>query len=677
MKKNFYSRLAWQGIEKNKRLYIPFLITGSAMVMMNYIVMFLASSDMLEYMKGGGDLAALLPYGNGVIALFSLVFMFYSNSFIIRQRNSEFGLYYVLGLNRNNLCRIILTENVISASISVFGGLISGIVFSKLAELIMCRLLDGVVSYSLKIDFTSAVMTALIFFGIFSVLLINSLIKVYRNNPLKLMKSSNIGEKAPKANWIIALLGTVMLGVAYYIAITVKQPLTAMIWFFAAVVLVIIATYLLFISGSVALCKLLQKNKKYYYKSNHFVSVSSMAYRMKRNGAGLASICILITMVLVMVTATLSMYIGAEDSLMNLNPRDISVRLNVPETEEFNEETFASACSRLDAVVGEKENDLQYSCVQVPGYFTDDGLIIDQTNFNELGLSYENVGYLAIMTLDDYNMIMGKEETLKSDECFIYENRFNYKGKTIAIEDGNPQKIVKELDDMYVPAMIAGNTVPTIIVITDNQQEFISQINTIEERLQSPLSEMFYCYDFDLDATAEEKIEVFKKINANISNIGIKAQDGSYGYGIDCREEQRTAFFDMYSALLFIGILLSIVFLLATVLIIYYKQIIEGYEDKDRFNIMLKVGMTDTDVRKSVNSQLLTVFFSPLAFAGLHLGFAFPIVWRLMHLLGFGNLPLMIAVTVICFVIFALIYALVYKITSNGYYSIVSQKHGN
>ncbi len=675
MKIGLYSKLAVDGIRKNKRLYIPYVLTGIVMSMMSYIIYFLSSSDMLEHMKGGGTLRTLLPVGSVVVAFFSLIFMFYSNSFLIRQRNREFGLYNVLGMDKWNLSRIMFAENVIVAGVSIAGGLVSGIALSKLAELVMYNLINGDITYTMRIDLVSVGRTILLFGVIYTLLLLNSVIKVRRSSAIEMLKSSNVGEKPPKANWLLAIIGVAILGWAYYIALSIKQPLSAIVWFMLAVVMVIVATYLLFVSGSVAFCRMLQKNKNYYYKVNHFVSISSMVYRMKRNGAGLASICILATIVLVMISSTLSLYVGAEDSLNTRYPYDIALRLYVPGVEYFNENSFSHMRSAVNEKVTNKETALEYSGVDIAGLFTDDGIIVDQKSYTDFDMSdYDNIGFVHVVSLDDYNRIMGTNETLGKDECLLHCYRATYSGDTFGIQYCTPLKVKSIVDEMYVSGYAAMQVVPMVTVVTADVKNLVAPLVAVENSQGSSILEFFWYYAFDMSVAPETKISTYEKLYSESNDILIMGEDGSYSYSIDCKEADREEFYGMYGGLFFIGILLSIVFVFATVLIIYYKQISEGFEDQRRFDVMQKVGMTKKEIRKSINSQVLTVFFLPLVVAGLHLTVAFPILWKLLQLFNLANMGLMIVVTIACFLAFAFVYALVYKITSNAYYAIVSKE---
>lgn len=674
MKMGLYSKLAVDGIRKNKRLYIPYMLTGIVMSMMSYIIYFLTSSDMLEHMKGGGTLRVLLPVGSVVVAAFSLIFMFYSNSFLIRQRNREFGLYNVLGMDKGNLSRIMFAENVIVAGVSIAGGLVSGIVFSKLAELAMFNLINGDITYTMRIDVVSVGKTILLFGGIYTLLLLNSVIKVRRSSAIEMLKSSNVGEKLPKANWLFAIVGVVILGWAYYIALSIKQPLSAIVWFMLAVIMVIIATYLLFVSGSVAFCRMLQKNKKYYYKVNHFVSVSSMVYRMKRNGAGLASICILATIVLVMISSTLSLYVGAEDSLNTRYPHDIALRLSVPGVEYFNEDSFSHMRHAVNEKVNGEENVLEYSGVDIPGLFTDDGVIVDSSSYTNFNMSdLDNIGFVHIISLEEYNRLMGTNEILNKDECMLHCYRSDYSNDTFSIQNCETLKVKSIVDEMYVSGYAAMQVVPMVTVITSDVKGLIEPILAMEKSQGDSFLEFFWYYAFDMDSTPETKVSTYEKLYDERNDIIIMGEEYGYSCGIDCMEAERDEFYGSYGGLFFIGVLLSIVFIFATVLIIYYKQISEGFEDQRRFDVMQKVGMTKKEIRKSINSQVLTVFFLPLILAGLHLAVAFPILWKLLQLFNLTNMTLAIMVIVGCFLVFALVYAIVYKITSNAYYEIVSR----
>lgn len=349
------------------------------------------------------------------------------------------------------------------------------------------------------------------------------------------------------------------------------------------------------------------------------------------------------------------------------------MRLFIPTSRDFNQETFSDMRQKIDELVPEKESVVEFSGISIGGLFTDEGMYVDQSAHSDFSLStYDHVGYLHIISLEEYNRIMEKSETLEEDECLLYCFRTEYEGQTFTLENCETLRVKALLEDMYIPSFTSIQVVPAIICIVSDPLRLVGPIEKMEIENDWPYLERYWSCDFDMDADEEEVIAAYQAINANIGSIIVHAENGGYSYSLTCKEEERSAFYGMYAGLFFIAILLSIVFLFAAVLIIYYKQISEGYEDQSRFEVMQKVGMTKRDIRKSINSQVLTVFFAPLLLAGVHLGFAFPVLWKLLMLFNFSNISLMICVTIASFSVFALVYAWVYKITSNAYYAIVS-----
>lgn len=670
MKRAFYLRLAWDGIRKNKKLYIPYILTCVCMTAMFYIVSFLSKEDSVQNISGGSEIQGILYLGSVVIGIFSLLILFYTNSFLIRRRKKEFGLYNILGMNKYNLSRVLIWESIIVYAISLVCGLGFGILFSKFAELIMINILMEGTNFDLKVNFESIGNTAVWFLAIFVLILINSLRQIHISKPVELLKSENIGEKPPKANWVLAVLGAVILAAAYVIAVTVDNPMAAIFLYFVAVTMVIVATYMLFISGSVALCKALQKNKRYYYKTNHFVSVSGMVYRMKRNGAGLASICILSTMVLVMVSCTVCLYTGMEDSLRTTFPRDISIDVQVNDFAAVNEDLVHSIDSEIEDVLGKYSETLHD---KISYRLTD---FAAQQNGNDFSIItngyYTSTAYnVLIVPIEDYNRLMGQNETLGENEVLIYKAKLSdYDESTINLNGTGDLKIKKYVED-YIGYGVDMSTVnPSIYVFVPNYDAFIAQFEGITEPNGNPVLSKHYITGFDLDCDDLVQLTILNEIHDSVSSsvtgpsIASVSTDGIAG--------SRMLFLGLYGGLFFLGILHGIVFIFAAVLIMYYKQISEGYEDRARFEIMQKVGMTQSEIKKSVNSQVLTVFFAPLIVAGIHLAFNFPLINKTITLLGFTNSGLLMGITAVCFLVFALLYVIVYRITSRSYYSIVS-----
>ena len=668
MTHKLYPRLAWQGITKNKRLYLPFLLTCVGMVMMTYILLSLASSPILQTFPGGDTMPMILGMGSFVMAAFAVLFLFYTNSFLIRRRNREFGLYNILGMGKGNLAKVLAWETVITALISIAGSEVLGIALGKLFELLLVNIVDGTVQMQFTVSVPATTMTTILYLAIFALLFLRSLVTVCKTNAAALLRSEACGEKPPKANWVFGLAGFLILGAAYYIAVTIKQPLTALAVFFIAVLMVIAATYLIFISGSVVLCRALQKNKRYYYQKNHFISVSSMAYRMKRNGAGLASICILATMVLVMLSSTTCLYFGKEDALRTRYPSDLSVELRFVKDEGgMDEANIAIARGMIEDVIKQDGLDVQGQFDIRSAWFS--GLLTGNTftRAQESTLmDYERAVDLTILPLEDYARMMGERLTLEPGEAYLCSPRMAYTQPDIRIGELTYQ-IKGRLPSFGGFGADSANITTTIYLIVPDFDAAVNALRTQNTRYPVVVS---WQYSFDSGSPDEAQIAFLRDMMGTFADNREGLVYASYT--VESIAFNREDFVGTYGSLFFLAILLSIVFLAAAVLILYYKQISEGYEDQARFEIMQRVGMTKTDIRKSINSQLLLVFFLPLLFAGLHLGFAFPFVHKLLMLFNLTNLKLLIGTTVITFAIYAVFYTLVYRITSNSYYSIVA-----
>ena len=674
MKRGFYPRLAWSGMRKNSKLYLPYSLACIGMTAMFYILMHLAYSPALELLSSSGEVSTILRLGSFVIGVFSLLFLFYTNSFLVRRRYKEFGLYNVLGMNKGNISRVLAWEALINALISLVGGLFLGIALSKLAELGLVNIMGGKTDLNLRVSVNALEFTTLFYCGIFLLIYLNSLIKIRRSSASELVKSENFGEKPPRANWLFGLAGIVILAAAYYIAVSIKTPLTALSLFFIAVIMVIVATYLIFIAGSVWICRLLQKNKRYYYKKNHFVSVSSMVYRMKRNGAGLASICILATMVLVMISSTTCLYFGAEDALRDRYPRDISISASYSGLDSMTDENISALRGEISAAVGgaETENILDYRCASLVGSLENGILDLSEASIYSTAMTtYDYVAEVYIVPLADYNAIGGTNESLSSDEAVIYAYRMDYTDKTFAVDELVSFRVKKVLDSFPIADGSAmASIAPTVFVIVPDFADTVAKLGGAVSSSGDEPASLSWNYAFDTPVSDEEETAMCERIGERLSEC---SETGGYlYYSRESLAANRADFYGMFGGLFFLGIMLSIAFICAAVLIIYYKQISEGYEDRRRFEIMQNVGMTKKEIRSSINSQLLTVFFLPLIFAGLHLGFAFPFIHKLLMLFNLSNLPLLIGTTAISFGVFALLYAVVFRVTSNAYYNIVS-----
>ena len=687
MKGGFYIRLAKDGIMKNRKLYFPYILTCICMIMMFYIIYYLGFSADFTKVRGGDMLQSFLSMGVFVIAIFALIFLFYTNSFLIRRRQKEFGLYNILGMGKRNLVKILVWENVLTAVISIVSGLFLGILFSKLAELAALRILGGDTGFAIRVEPKPIMATAALFLGIFLLIMLRMIFYIFRLRPVELLKSEKVGEKPPKANWIFALLGAALLAGAYYLAVAVIDPASALFLFFVAVIMVIIATYLLFIAGSVALCRLLQKNKKYYYKTKHFISLSSMVYRMKRNGAGLASICILSTMVLVTLSSTMCLYAQTEDSVQNRYPHDISMDMTSSDYSET--EPYREIVSEVLDEYGEKaENTEQFHMYSVAGQQYEDELRLNTGNLAGTGAGeVESIRSVYMISLDDYNSIAGRNIEMSDDELLLYPFKAEYDYNTLSIDDCGTWN-VELMDELPFPVGAAqANMIGSwFIVVKDMSvmQKIEGYRNSLAEADGSiPVAFIRESYGFDLSCDDEKEIKIYNTILERIAELTGDEGDTADGvqpsvdyphYYIESKAAGRADIIAINGGLFFLGVLLGAVFLFGTILIMYYKQISEGYEDQDRFDILMKVGMTRKEVKQSINSQVLTVFFLPLITAGIHLTFAYPLISKILLLLSATEEKLLILVTVCSYLVFALFYVIVYVITSKEYYSIVSGK---
>ena len=678
MKFGLYPRLALAGIRKNKRLYIPYLLTCTGMAMMYYIIIFLQHNEMLDGMRGGTTASTILALGGWVVAIFACIFLFYTHSFLLRRRKKEFGLYNILGMGRRHLVRIEIWETIFVAIGTTAAGLLCGIAFSKLAELGLMNLMHGSISYVFSISAPAIMATLLIFGVIHLLLLLRAAVAVGRTSAIQLLQSEAAGEKPPRANWFLGLLGVILLGVAYYMAVTIKEPLMALALFFVAVVLVILATYLIMISGSVLLCRQLQKNTAYYYNPRHFVSVSSMAYRMKRNGAGLASVCILATMVLVMISSTTCLYVGQEDAVNARYPRDMDVavygRSDHPLDEAEAEQLRQGVESTVFNFGGQTSNVATYCEISVSGL--PDGGDLRLGNAGASAADSTRVTQLHFLPLEDYNAATGQSLTLNDGQVYVAALRTDFPYDTLTV-DGEWTFRVMDRDIPPLSGPFTADITPTLMVVMPHFTQFVQELEDgLSEKYGWYLTATWhYAFDTDLPENQQGNIDgttpnLEDALNGYLASV---SSDWGVGVSVESKAANRADFYGMYGGLFFLGIMLSIVFIFAAVAILYYKQLSEGYEDQSRFDIMQKVGMTKQDIRRSINSQLLTVFYLPLVLAGVHLCFAFPFIHKLLILFNLDNRGLLIGTTAVSFAVFAVLYAIVYKLTGNTYYRIVAE----
>ena len=651
------------------------------MVMMFYIVCYLAVGADFQKVYGGETVQMVIGLGVSVIAIFSLIFLYYTNSFLIRRRQKEFGLYNILGMGKRSLIKLLVCENLIMSSVSIVAGLVLGILFSKLAEMAAMKMLGGDIGFDIHVAVAPVLYTVVLFVLIFLLIMMRMLYAILRLRPVELLRSESIGERPPKTNWVLALIGLAVMAVAYYLAVSIEDPMTAMMTFLIAVIMVIVATYLLFIAGSVALCRALQKNKKYYYKTNHFVSLSSMVYRMKRNGAGLASICILSTMMLVTISSTVCLYAQNENAIAARYPHDISVQISAGGGTMFDSGDMNLYISAVDEVLAEygqiPQNAEQYRSYTVSAMQSGEEILLDVYGLEASGdWDYGKAVSVNMIPLEDYNRLTGANRELKEGEVLYYPYNMNYDGDTLSMEHFGTWKAERLKSS---PVNLGEATVDLLgtlfVVVRDTSvidKAYQYEIELTEKNNEGYVPLMSQYYDFDLGCDEDMQIEIYNDLYDRIAQISTESQEQA-SIMVESRAQGRGYIIALYGGLFFLGMLLGAVFLFGTVLIIYYKQISEGYEDQGRFGILMKVGMTRREVKKSTNSQVLTVFFLPLLVAGLHLGFAFPLISKILGLMATGGtVKFLINVTIGCYLIFAFFYVVVYMVTSRNYYTIVN-----
>lgn len=637
-----YEKLAVTNLKNNRKTYVPYIFTGVLTVMMFYII------DALSGGKGitQNTLKICLQYATGVIIVFAVIFLFYTNSFLIKRRKKEIGVYNILGMGKRHIARMMAVETIMTAGISILGGLVFGIIFGKLMYLLLLKILHNSVDMQFSVNGTAIVQTVILFAGIFLLTYLYNILQIQLVNPVELLHGGNQGEKEPKSRWLLVIVGVAALGNGYWIALTTEAPLEALLKFFVAVVCVIIGTYALFIAGSIVVLKILRKNKAYYYNPKHFTSVSGMIYRMKQNGAGLANICVLSTMVLVMVSTTVSLYAGMEDILDSRFPRDVSIVCNEADTN--NEETLQRLIKEQCEKAGVKITD------RVRYRYGSMNAVLKGNNLEKVEQYYpdNHFYYVEMITQEEYNRIEKQNVSLKEQEILTYTTNGKCGKKQINIAGQNYQ-VKKELSEMTSQPKSTAEMYKTLYIVFANAEQI--------ERIES----FSYADKFNLKGDDGKQKEALEQIQNEFYE---KFPDGT----MESRMLSRSSFYELYGGLFFIGIYLGSMFIMATVLIIYYKQISEGYDDRERYQIMQKVGMSKKEVKRSIRSQVLSVFFLPLVVAVIHVAVAFKVMTKILGVLNLTNVSLFAVCTIITIAVFAVFYIIVYSITAKEYYRIVN-----
>lgn len=670
-----YPKLAWQGIRKNAETY---LLMGILMVGVSYIMNYLTRPALMGALSMGSTTLMVLQMGKIVISVFSVIFLYYCNSFLIRRRMKEFGLYNILGMGKGNIARVMLWETLLTALLVFAGGLLLGLSLSRLVEMALINLLHADYTVPMELFYPDGVTWVLLLFGgIYVLILLANLLRMRLSNPVALLKSENTGEKPPKANWFFGLIGLLILLSAYYVAAVSQSPLEALIFFFIAVLMVIVATYLLLVSGSVTLCRMLRRNKRYYYQTRHFISVSAMAYRMKRNGAGMATICILCTMVLVILTSTVCLYGGTDSMVDAICPQDINLTIGLEARDGEENWKRLGAMQQMALDVTEEmgltpENITSQRALVATGKVQngDYGIITDADSLKA------NVLELTVYPLSVYEQATGETVTLADRELLYASFKTNETFSSMSFYGSAPYRMIraeKELPKRLLSADYR-SAWGCLVVFTNDAEAFRREITAlVGEKSGEAMMMDRLALHFDLasEADTDTQEKLVKTLRSEAMKLTGKDFYGMSSLSVDTRALCRRDYLSFFGGLFFLGMVLGSLFSIAAVLIMYYKQICEGYEDAERFAVMRKVGLTDAEIRRSVNSQVLTVFFAPLLMAGLHMMFAMPMIRLILGAFGLHNDSLFYGIGIGCYVVFAVIYALMYLLTSRRYYRIV------
>lgn len=653
-KSGFFPRLALVNLLRNGRYYGPYLLSCGGTAAMFYILRYLTESDIVASVRGAGYLQSLMYLGCIVVALFSVVLLLYANSFVMKRRQRELGLYNILGLEKRHIALLCLWETLYCAGAAIVGGIAAGILFSKLTLLLLLQLSRLPAEFGFEVSVPAILATAAFFAILFALTLVCNLFRVGRARPVELLHSGSVGEREPKTRRLLVVLGLMTLGSGYFLSWKVQHPTEALVLFFLAVVLVMMGTYCLFAAGSVAVLKALRSNPGYYYQTRHFTAVAGLLHRMKQNAVGLANICILSTMVLVTVSTTVSLYTGMESSLDQMFPHDVDIIQYLTDRGDeealLTQEELIAQVERNLSAAGRKAEQIQwYTRTDTVGYYSGNTFSL---NFQE-GISTR----LELLTAEAYGRLTGRAAALEPDQVLVQTKNLTLPA-TFYIENlpFHVAGTVADFPRRNTTALVSGQSADVFLVVADE-----SVISAIGAQSRNGLDREFRI-QMDLDGTEAQKLAC----------VDLLLNGTGGGTAFNSRQDNAANLYAMYGGFLFLGIFLGLLFLLATALIIYYKQISEGYEDQRRYTILQQVGMTDREVRSSIHSQILLVFFLPLVTAGIHTAAAYPMVSKLLALFQLTSTGHYALCTAGTFAVFCAVYALVYGLTARAYRRIVA-----
>lgn len=669
MKGFLYMRLAWQNIKNNRRTYVPYILTVIGTILIYYSFQCIADNPELLELRGGEWIRNIMGFGKNVITVFAMIFLFYTNSFLTKRRKREFALFNILGMEKRHLGRVLLWETVYVALIGFAVGIGGGILLSKLMYLLLLRLMTFPVQMGFFLSLEGLWYTGILFGMIFLATWLNALRQIRIASPIELLQEEKAGEREPKTKALMAVAGLVCLAVGYTIAIVTESPLAALGLFFVAVLLVIAGTYLLFTAGSIAWLKLLRKRTGYYYRTNHFISISGMLYRMKQNAVGLANICILSTMVLVMLSTTTALYAGTEDTVHSRCPRELVVQaeaMTAQEAQTYEQAVTGLLLEQFDVM---PQNPFRYR--RRSGIMLQEG-----NNLVEVwdrAIEEEKAVAVQFIPLDELRFVNPDKipTELAPDEVLICNLKGAFLGDSVSV-GGREYRVAGQIGAEDLGFNTGAYLRSYMIIMSDEA--------ALEELFETGLSEsesfsdeyqagrLSYVFGFDIQDTAPVA-DVEEILRQSWTVLG--REDGPR---IETQEENWGELFRIHGGLLFLGVFLGLLFLMGMILIMYYKQISEGYEDRERYQIMQKVGLGKDEVKAAIGSQILQVFFLPLVTAALHMTFAFPLLARLMELANMYNTKLYLLTTAATVLVFAILYGIVYRLTARVYYRLVSEQ---
>lgn len=638
------AKLALSNLRRNKRTTIPFMLTSALCTLMLYLVISLENSAVVSESFGGAQMQMMLGFGELVIVLFTVIFLFYTNSFLMKQRKREFGLFNILGLAKKDIAMVLFVELLICWGVSLVAGIGMGMILDKGMYLLIGRLMNIDLPLEFGISMPAVIQTVLYTGAVYVLLVVYGFFMVNVSSPIELLHAQAEGEKEPKNRWLLALGGLLCLGAGYGLALWVQNPMDAFVLFFLAVILVIVGTYLLFSAGSIALLNMLQKNRHFYYQTSHFISVSGMKYRMKANAASLANICILSTMVLVALSTTICLVMGMDQSVETAYPRETTLSIYSQDGNYLQDFDQALAQSGVQAT-----DVMAYTLFDIPGTVSGDTV----SNLGEYGKP--DMRLFEFIPVGQYNNAEGTDYTLEPGQVLINPGSDSW-GNSLTI--GDRTWSVAGTVDGFPPSGLGINMMgnPMLVVLPDEAD--IAWLQTLVPEEQRNVTNIFAFNSPDPNRDAGVLKDAFEQVT------------GARPFG-DTRQNFALSLQSMYGSFLFVAIFVSILFVMASVLIMYYKQISEGFEDQKRFDIMTRVGLDNRQIRKTIHFQVLAVFFLPLAMAGIHVAFAFPMISKMLALLGMGDITLFMITCLIVFAIFAILYVIVYGLTSRTYYQLV------